>query len=216
MPVAYHSVPIFFWRNTFITARSLASVWKCLPIKISSNLEMPKNWKQQVPDNMPDVEKSIPLEACDESGNEFGSMWSCIIVDQCDFFWQQAGSLWLDHVLEAKNGIEISLLIHGILLSILWINSLSNTERLSPALYPCMELLCTFMVVLLFPYFGWWFGLRCPEVHPSFIVCYNLLEELVSINVVMTLKFESGARSCSVMFVVEMANIGLFIIDNYR
>ncbi len=54
--------------------------------------------------------RSISFEACDESRDEFGSMQSCIIVDQHDFFRQQARSLGLDRIPEAENGIEILLI----------------------------------------------------------------------------------------------------------
>ncbi len=60
--------------------------------------------------------KSIAFENCEESDDEMGSMWLCIIVDQHNIF-QQARSLKLDRFPEVENGIKISLLIYTALLS---------------------------------------------------------------------------------------------------
>ncbi len=80
--------------------------------------------------------------------------------------------------------------------------SFGNPKRPLPALYLQMKFYAlSWCFFLLFPHFGCSFVLRHPEVNPSFFNRYNSLEELISICMGMTQKFESGAHSCSVMFI---------------
>ncbi len=144
--------------------------------KILSNPEVPKNWKKQGPE-IKRMWKNILFEACDESSDEFGCMWSFIIVDQLNFVQQQARSFGLVVSLRRRMVSKYHCWSTVYFFLVFWLYTCwrYSIKRISRRFQKTTLhfsrvwnyfALSRCFFFLLFPHFGCSFRLGHPEVHP--------------------------------------------------